>query len=103
MSNSPVESQIAMLQEHIVALEERAMADPSQAMGIVSEALEDLRTALEEVHVTAEELRLQNEILATTHALAEAERQRYQELFDFAPHGYLVTSPTGFIQEANLA
>ncbi|CAA9401470.1 hypothetical protein AVDCRST_MAG94-5938, partial [uncultured Leptolyngbya sp.] len=33
----------------------------------------------------------------------EAERQRYQELFEFAPDGYLVTDAQGKIQEANLA
>ena len=31
----------------------------------------------------------------------EAERQRYQELFEFAPDAYLVTSMAGNIQEAN--
>ncbi len=30
-------------------------------------------------------------------------RQRYQELFDFAPDGYLLTDPAGVIQQANRA
>jgi len=33
----------------------------------------------------------------------ETERQRYLELFNFAPDGYLVTDVDGVIQEANLA
>jgi PAS domain S-box-containing protein len=34
---------------------------------------------------------------------AQANLLRYQELFDFAPDGYLVTDPRGVIQEANHA
>ena len=33
----------------------------------------------------------------------EEERQRYQELFEFAPDGYLVTDALGVIREANRA
>ena len=33
----------------------------------------------------------------------EAERRRYEELFDFTPDGYLVTDPFGIIKEANRA
>jgi PAS domain S-box-containing protein len=33
----------------------------------------------------------------------EAERQRYQDLFEFAPDSYLVTNNTGVIREANRA
>jgi len=31
-------------------------------------------------------------------AAVEAERQRYQDLFEFAPDGYLVTDAQGMIQ-----
>src|SRR5215471_7613953 len=103
MNNSPIESQITLLQQRIVALEQRAMAEPSQAIEVLQEALEELRTALEELSVTDEELREQNTALAAAHVLAEAERRRYQELFDFAPHGYLVTDPASTIREANRA
>ena len=41
--------------------------------------------------------------MAAARLVAEAERQRYQELFDFAPDGYVVTDATGTIQEANRA
>jgi PAS domain S-box-containing protein len=36
-----------------------------------------------------------------TPEAVEIERQRYQELFEFAPHGYLVTDMQGVIYEAN--
>jgi PAS domain S-box-containing protein len=70
---------------------------------VLPEILEDLLTALEELHVAEEEQRQQNEALAAARLTAEAERQRYQELFDFAPDGYLVTDPVGMIWEANQA
>jgi PAS domain S-box-containing protein len=63
--------------------------------------LEELSASLEELHVAAEELRQQQDELAATRQIAETERQRYQELFEFAPDGYLVTSPEGTIREAN--
>jgi PAS domain S-box-containing protein len=66
-------------------------------------AFEELRTALEELHVAEEELREQNHQLALTRQEVEKERQRYLELFEFAPDGYLVTDIDGKITEANRA
>jgi PAS domain S-box-containing protein len=45
-----------------------------------------------------EEIRQQNKKLAI-----ERERQRYQDLFEFAPDGYLLTDAVGTIQAANQA
>ncbi|MEH2326233.1 MAG: PAS domain S-box protein [Nostoc sp.] len=64
---------------------------------------QELQLALEELQVVEEELREQNEELAVAHELVELERQRYQDLFEFAPDGYLVTDTAGIIQEANRA
>jgi len=94
-------NQIALLQHRIVALQQRVTSEPAQAAEVLVEALEDLRTALEELGVADEELRQQNEELATARLAVEAERQRYHELFDFAPDGYLITDAAGIIQEAN--
>lgn len=95
-------SQIASLQQCLIALEAQVVSAPSQPseLGV---ALEELRTALEELHVADEELHQQNDALAAALVALEAERQRYQELFDFAPDGYLVTTVYGTIQEANQA
>ena len=70
---------------------------------LATEAFEELGAALEELQVAEEELRQQNSELADARALVEAERQRYQELFEFAPDGYLVTDPHAMIREANRA
>lgn len=64
---------------------------------------EELQNSLEELQVAGEELHAQNEELAAARQTVETERQRYQELFDFAPDGYLVTNAEGVIQEANRA
>ena len=98
-----VGSRITALHQLITALHQRVAAEPVQAAEVLPEILEDLHTALEELHVAEEEQYQQNEALAAARLSAEAERQRYQELFDFAPDGYLVTDSDGIIQEANRA
>lgn len=70
---------------------------------LLTAAFEELRVTLEELQVAEEELWQQYEELETACHLVEAERQRYRDLFEFAPDGYLVTDPAGTIQEANRA
>ena len=103
MSECLIDSRIAVLHRLITALHERVAAEPAQAAEVLPEILDDLQVALEELHVAQEEQHQQNEALAAARWTAETERQRYQELFDFAPDGYLVTDPEGIIMEANRA
>ena len=65
--------------------------------------LEALSNALEELRVVEEEICERNELLQQTRDALETERHRYQDLFDFAPDGYLVTDIHGKIHEANRA
>ncbi|MBN3885464.1 MAG: PAS domain S-box protein [Nostoc sp.] len=65
--------------------------------------IELLQQAITEISISLEELQQQNEELIATRYLVEEERQRYYDLFNFAPDGYLVTDGTGIIQEANYA
>jgi PAS domain S-box-containing protein len=58
--------------------------------------MQALELGIEELNVLWEELQGQSEHLAR-------ERQRYAELFDFAPDAYLVTDADGKIGEANRA
>lgn len=83
---------------------------PDEQQELLNEASEELHVALEELHVAQEQLFQQNEqLVQQNHELVaarkavEAERQRYQELFELAPDGYLVTDVNGKIQEANRA
>ncbi|MCP4379516.1 MAG: hypothetical protein GY794_25510 [bacterium] len=48
------------------------------------------------------ELELQNEELRQTQTALEASRNRYVDLYDFAPLGYLAMNEHGLITEANL-
>ncbi|MDX2216662.1 MAG: ATP-binding protein [Oculatellaceae cyanobacterium bins.114] len=68
---------------------------------LVTACLHELQVALEELQIAEEELYKQNEQLLTARQSAEAEQQRYQDLFEFAPDGYLVTDLYSTIREAN--
>lgn len=84
--------------DHLVALQRHADGQP-----LLREALEELAIALEELRVLTEELRGQTKELAATRRSLEAEHQRYQDLFELAPDGYVVTDAHGVIEEANSA
>ena len=58
---------------------------------------------LEQLQLAAAELYQRNEELAAAGEAAEAERQHYQELFEFAPDAYLVSDVQAVVQEANHA
>ena len=63
----------------------------------------ELSSQAEELRIQAEELAAKNAEIVLAAKAAETERRRYQELFDFAPDGYLVTDLNGIIREANQA
>jgi PAS domain S-box-containing protein len=65
------------------------------------QANQELQVTLAELQTVEEALCQQNEELATSCQLVELERQRYHDLFEFAPDGYLVTDDRGNIREAN--
>ena len=68
---------------------------------LVDEVLEELSVALHELEAGSDELREQNERLLVAENRLSEERRRYQELFEFGPDGYLVTTATAVIREAN--
>src|SRR5919106_3174471 len=61
----------------------------------------ELQAAIEESGVIQQKLQAQNDELFDTRMAVEVERKRYQDLFEFAPDGYLVTDMQGNILEAN--
>ncbi len=67
------------------------------------ETSEAIGVTMEEMRVAEEELYHQNRELQESRRAIEQERQRYRDLFDFAPDGYLVTDLVGVIREANRA
>jgi PAS domain S-box-containing protein len=84
-------------------LRQRASGSRAQEENITAAAIEQLQVAFEELQVADEELRQQNEELQAAREGLELQRQRYMDLFDAAPDGYLVTDPIGAISEANFA
>jgi PAS domain S-box-containing protein len=96
--------QVKVAHEHLADLKQRIDVLPDhERQPLIIEALEELSVALEELQVTSEELHQQSEELAVARKHAEVERQRYLELFDFAPEGYVVTDADGTILDANRA
>jgi len=88
------------VQKAINRLEKLSQSDlPSKEL--TSKLLSELNSALYELQTTAVELLEQNEEMASSRQRLEEERSRYQELFDFAPDGYLVTDTEGLIIDAN--
>jgi PAS domain S-box-containing protein len=69
------------------------------------EELEDRNKLLEkiseELHCNVEELRVISEEQIEQHRLLQCEEERYLNLFNFAPDGYLVTDSSGKILQVN--
>jgi PAS domain S-box-containing protein len=64
---------------------------------------EDVQRLVHELQVHQVELEMQNEELRTRTSELEETRSLYQELYEFAPTGYLDLDSVGAIRQANLA
>ncbi len=92
MARKPRPKDLSAFDQKIAALRTRLDAEQNVSANMLSEVqgvLEELQTQNEEVVAAAEELR--------------AERQRYYDLFAYAPEGYCETDPHGVIRVANQA
>lgn len=103
MDQSQFSRQFDELHARLRDLQEQSPEDMLQKQELLEKALEYLGTSVEELRVAEEELRRQNEELANTRDALEAERNRYSDLFEFAPDAYLVTDEAGMIRAANHA
>jgi PAS domain S-box-containing protein len=79
--------------------EERLRADRTEA-AVPTQA--EARRLLHELQVHQIELELQNEELRQSREEVEKGLERYTDLYDFAPVGYLTLGPDGVIRQANL-
>ncbi|MEA5622961.1 PAS domain S-box protein [Nostoc sp. UHCC 0251] len=89
------------LHNRLADLYQTASVLPWISPDLLPQAFNELYNTSKVVQLAAEELHQQNEELIETRNCLETERQYYQELFEFAPDAYLVTSTQGIIQDAN--
>jgi PAS domain S-box-containing protein len=83
----------------------RRTSDLMSAIDTARNASTDLqiRSLLHELQVHSEEITVQNEQLTKAQQELEQARDRYADLYDFAPIGYLSVDAQGAIVEINLA
>jgi len=88
---------------HLDDLNRQYRSATPQQRALAADALEPLSVALEELRVAASELEEQNSALIEAQRQIASQRQRYQELFEFAPEAYFETDAHGVISAANAA
>lgn len=74
-----------------------------QVNALPSPFLEEVERLIFEIERRQNELERQNEALRKTQQHLEAYKDRYVDLYDFAPLGYVTLDEDGFVQEINLA
>ena len=70
--------------------------------GLKDRSAEDVQSVIHELRVHQIELEMQNEELRRTHLELHAARDKYSDLYDFAPVGYFTISEKGMISDVNL-
>jgi PAS domain S-box-containing protein len=75
--------------------------DPAEIRRLITRAIKLLESSEKKHKGTREHISGRDRQLSVVHSELEKERQRYQELFEYAPDAYLVTDAMGTIQEAN--
>ncbi len=80
----------------------REVAEARRANMPVAAANRPAEELLLELQVHQIELQMQNETLRQVQLELEASRDRYVDLYDFAPVGYLTLTHTGLIEQINL-
>jgi PAS domain S-box-containing protein len=100
ISESPVRIQI--LRQRVQSLYQQGSTD-AQSHVVLSQAFEELAHALEELQAADQALHRQRDEWLNKQAELELVCQRYKDLFEQAPAGYIVTSVDGAIRQANQA
>jgi PAS domain S-box-containing protein len=95
--------QIAGARQRLKALRRQGQGLSPAQEALFEEMLEAFSATVEELQVAGEELHHQNEALVEAYEDLDTARRRYQDLFEFAPDGYLVTDTEGGIRAANRA
>jgi len=88
-ADDPLPSEWRRTHVRLQTLLDEAMADDDLSADGARSVLQEMGTALEELRVAEEELSTQAEQLAASAIAIDQERERYAELFEFAPDAYL--------------
>ena len=94
---SSSERKFAILRQHAEDLISRQAQDGGSGLPV------DIRSLVHELEVRQIELEMQNEELVQAQEDLEKSYNRYIDLYDFAPVGYLTLDEKGIILEANLS
>ena len=94
-------AELRQMGDRLAKLLDSALEQPEVRADQARLILQEMATGMEEMRVAEEELTVQAEQLLASHAAVGRERERYAELFEFAPDAYLVTDARGKILEAN--
>jgi PAS domain S-box-containing protein len=100
--SEPPPLKIDILQQRAQSLYQRGFVH-AQSDLLLSQVFEELANTLAELRAADQALHQQNEEWRNRLAAQELECQRYKDLFEHAPTGYLVTSIDGAIRQANTA
>lgn len=92
---------IKKIHGRLSVLYQSAVASASPSPDLLPTALVELGIVSEALQLVMDELTRQNETLNLIENKVQAERQRYQDLFELIPNSYLVTDTDLVIQEAN--
>src|SRR5204863_943798 len=91
--------QMAKKHQH---LNKKELIHRLEAMEEARQADQDLQAILHDLHVHQEEVRAQNEQLLEAKKSLEQSRDRYADLYDFAPIAYITFDSEGVVREINL-
>ena len=83
--------------------EERLRGQPNGSKAACHDTAEETLRLVQELQVHQIELELQNDELQTARAELELGLERYSDLYDFAPVGYVTLDGRGAIRKMNLA
>lgn len=99
MESINLTQQIAVMRRRIGVLYQSA--NTTNERELLPRAFEELQLAIEELQTAEEHLRDQHQELLASVDQIEQDRLRYQDLFEHAPIGYLLTSLDATIRQAN--
>ena len=82
--------------------EEAMQKRPPDNLELAELSNEEMHSFLQEIQVHQIELEMQNDELCRAQLDLEAARDKYTDLYDFAPVGYFTIKEKGIIEQANL-